>query len=53
MIVGHLSANGLADASFGSDGSGFVAIVAAGSGGFSVAWDNGNIVLGGAGPSLK
>jgi hypothetical protein len=53
MIVGHLSANGQADASFGSNGSGFAVIAAAGSGGFSAVWDNGNIVLGGAGAIVE
>ncbi len=47
MVVGHLSANGQADTTFGSDGSGFVAIQAVANGASSLALDGSYIVLAG------
>jgi len=47
MVVGHLSANGVPDTTFGSDGSGFVAIQAVANGVSGMALDGAYIVLAG------
>jgi uncharacterized delta-60 repeat protein len=47
MVVGHLSANGVPDTTFGSDGSGFVAIQAVANGVQNLALDGSDIVLAG------
>jgi hypothetical protein len=47
MVVGHLSANGVPDTTFGSDGSGFVAIQAVANGVSGLVFDGAYILLAG------
>jgi uncharacterized delta-60 repeat protein len=47
MVIGHLNANGVPDTTFGTDGSGFVAIQAVANGVQNLALDGSDIVLAG------